>query len=182
MATPTFTLRTLANLNAAMANATSMLAALPPSDSKTVLETTFAAVAGAAKATKALLGSAPKQDIKESTVKVEVIDTGDAGIDRWTMLITITSDITTEFGISTPLACNEREWDRFLNHGARTIGGPNLRDAWISKASDEDELPDALMYELRSYNPSACLSLLIPGRILLPELRTAVQQLFAHHE
>jgi hypothetical protein len=171
-----------------MADATTMLAALPVSESKTTLESTFAAVTSTAKTVKLLLagdlGPHSKllqlQDAKEPAdpiVTVDVIDTGDDGIDRWTMMVTITTGVTIEFSIATPLQCGYSVWDRFLNHGARSIGRVDLRDAWITMASDRDD--KEVLYELRTYTPVTCTSLIIPGRILLPKLRAAIQRLFA---
>jgi hypothetical protein len=98
---------------------------------------------------------------------------------RQVIQLTVASGGTiTEWKLSSDIItnCSPAAWDRFLNYRAEYIG-PSLRDAWI--AADGDPADPDVVYELRSPKGVTGMTLRVPGRLLMPKLRSAIVELFA---
>jgi hypothetical protein len=193
----------LSNLAAAAKSSSTAIAALPAGEAKAALELSHGKLTKAIKTIKLLLirslgmnlrraekkeepptKTPPRKIVKyipDPVVTAEIIDVEGDGSDFVIMLTIKIGSLEFEYHLNEVKNCTAQQWDQFLNHNAPHIGsGPELRNAWMTSYFDDTR--DETMYEIwGTAGPGkreTGLTLQIPGRVLLPTLRSAVPTLF----
>jgi hypothetical protein len=194
----------ISNLAAAAKSSSAAIAALPAGEAKAALELLHGALTKTIKTTKLLLiqslgmklrraekkeeppiKTPPRKIVKyipDPVVAAEIIDVEGDGSDFVIMLTIKIGSLEFEFHLNEVKSCTAQQWDQFLNHDAPHIGsGPELRNAWMTSYFDDTR--NETMYEIWGAagvpgKRETGLALQIPGRVLLPALRSAVPTLF----